>query len=722
MDELGLDPRIVQRLKEDGIEELYPPQEKAIWPALEGKNLVLAIPTASGKSLVAYLAILQAVLRGGKALYIVPLKALASEKFEDLTRFESLGVKVGESSGDFDEIDPKLHMYDVVVVTSEKADSLLRHRVRWLEQLSVVVADEVHLMNDPERGPTLEVTLVKFRTFNPNAQVIALSATIKNSRELAEWLDAELVESDWRPVPLREGVYADGEVFFTDNSRRKLEDEGDPVRTIVKGALGSGGQCLVFVNARKSSESLAASLGPIVKSAAAPDLDELAKLSKRLVAEQDEPTNLGAKLGKAMRNGCAFHHAGLTNAQRKLVESAFRRGVLKCIVATPTLAAGINLPARTVVVRDVKRFDPNFGYTSIPVLEIKQMCGRAGRPRFDRYGEAVLVARDADERSALLETYLLGENETILSKLGTEPAMRSHVLALIATKAASSIEELERFFQSTFLAHQTDARYLGETIMSIVDYLRDEGMVKEDEEQLRASLFGKMVSDLYIDPLSAVILRDALVKYRAGMTFGVLHAVSATPDMPILYLRQSDSDWIEEFLEERRQEMLIEPPDDLAAYDIYLAQVKTAKLLHDWLSEVHENDIAESFGVGPGDIRNKMEVAEWLVHAAARLAELFNHDAVDDISELRTRVRYGIKAELLELVKLRGIGRVRARALFDRGYRTIEDLRLTSYDRLKQIPTIGEAVARSIKGQLGQSEESLPVEAEEGQTSLKDYG
>src|SRR5512136_611215 len=154
IDDLGLDPRIVRKLKEDGIERLYPPQEKAIGPTLDGKNVVLAIPTASGKSLIAYLAMLQAVLRGGKALYIVPLKALASEKFDDLSKFESLGIKVGESSGDFDEIDPKLHMYDIVVATSEKADSLLRHRVRWLEQLSVVVADEVHLINDPDRGPT----------------------------------------------------------------------------------------------------------------------------------------------------------------------------------------------------------------------------------------------------------------------------------------------------------------------------------------------------------------------------------------------------------------------------------------------------------------------------------------------------------------------------------------------------------------------------------------
>jgi len=718
--ELGLDPRIVEKLAEDGIDELYPPQEKAIRPALAGKNLVLAIPTASGKSLVAYLAILNAVLRGGKALYIVPLKALASEKYEDLVRFESLGMKVGESSGDYDEIDPKLHKYDIVIATSEKADSLLRHRVKWLDQLSVVVADEVHLINDPERGPTLEVTLVKFMSFNPNAQVIALSATIRNAKELAEWLDADLVQSDWRPVPLKEGVYAEGEIFFTDNSKRKVKDEGDGLTSLVRDALSTGGQCLVFVNTRKASESIAHSLGSVVKGTDWAKADELSKISRRLVGEQDEPTNLGNKLGRCIRNGCAFHHAGLTNPQRKLVESTFKTGLLRCIVATPTLAAGINLPARTVIVRDVRRYDSNVGYTMIPVLEIKQMCGRAGRPRFDKYGEAILVARDEEEKSGLLETYLLGENENIYSKLGTEPAIRSHVLALIATKAASSVSDLEGFFQKTFLAHQRDIASLQEAISNVVEFLQKERMVHENEP-LRATMFGKCVSDTYIDPQSAVIIRDALTKYGPGKSFGVLHAVCSTPDMPLLYLRQSDYSWIEDFESEVNGQLLVEPPSDLTKYEFFLAEIKTAKLLSDWMSEVHENDIAESFGIGPGDIRNKMDIAEWLIHSTARLAEIFNKDSVDDMILLRTRARYGIKDELLELVKLKGIGRVRARALHDRGYKNFEDLRLTSYDRLKQIPTIGEAMAKAIKRQLGQSERDIPEDVEEDQRSLADY-
>ncbi|OGS55861.1 MAG: hypothetical protein A3K60_00185 [Euryarchaeota archaeon RBG_19FT_COMBO_56_21] len=720
VDELDLDKRIVKKLQEDGIENLYPPQEQAIRPALEGKNLVLAIPTASGKSLIAYLAMLQAVLRGGKALYIVPLKALASEKFEDLSKFEDLGIKVGESTGDLDEVDPKLHQYDIVISTSEKADSLLRHRSKWLEQLSVVVADEVHLINDPERGPTLEVTLVKFKTFNPTAQIIALSATVKNAKEIAEWLDAVLVESDWRPVPLKTGVYLNGKVFFTDNTKRVLTDDDEPVHSIVRQALQSGGQCLVFVNSRKSSEALAGQLGEVVKRSEDFKSDELGKIAKQLVSEQDEPTHMGSKLGRSIKNGCAFHHAGLTSAQRKLVERSFKIGLLRCIVATPTLAAGINLPARTVVVRDVRRFDSNIGYTTIPVLEIKQMCGRAGRPRFDKYGEAILVAKDDEQKDLLLDTYLLGENEDIYSKLGTEPAIRSHVLALVATKAARTQAELEAFFQKTFLAHQTDARFLNDAISNVLTMLQKEKMLNEDEP-LRATAFGRAVSDLYIDPRSAAMIRDALTNFKPGRSFGLLHAVCSVPDMQVLYLKQSDYQWIEDFENEVNDQLLVQPPDDLTKYEFFLSEVKTAKLINDWISEAHEDEIADTFGIGPGDIRNKMELAEWLIHATARLADLFNKDAVQEVVELRTRVRYGIKPELLELVKLRGIGRVRARALYNRGLRTIEDLRNTSYDRLKQIPTIGEAMARAVKNQLGQAEPGMPVEREEAQRALTDY-
>ncbi len=344
IDELDLPAGVADILKEDGIEELYPPQSKAIGFALEGKNLMLAIPTASGKSLIAYLAALKHILeRGGKVLYIVPLRALANEKYEDLKHFEKLGIKAAISSGDLDSPDPQLDDFDIIVATSEKADSLLRHQGQWLHHISLVIADEVHLIHDPDRGPTLEITLAKFRKFNPALQVIALSATINNSKELADWLDAEHVASDWRPTKLKEGVLLGDTIHFTDNSKRKIPRQKEPVWSLIKDVILEGGQCLVFVNTRRSTETLAVNYSSYMKDVM-PESD-LSTNELKALDDDDESTSIGRRLKSCVRKGIAFHHAGLTNDQRRLVETGFKSGKIKCIVATPTLAAGINLPA-----------------------------------------------------------------------------------------------------------------------------------------------------------------------------------------------------------------------------------------------------------------------------------------------------------------------------------------------------------------------------------------
>src|SRR5437867_1722998 len=364
--DLGLDPRIVEILKKQGIEELYPPQADAIGPALLGENLVLAIPTASGKSLVAYLAILASVLRGGKALYIVPLRALAAEKYEDLKGFEPLGIKVGISVGDYDSVDPNLERLDVIVATSERADSLLRHKTNWLQRLSVVVADEVHLINDADRGPTLEVTLAKLRQVNPGAQVLALSATIKNSEELARWLEAEHIRSEWRPVPLKQGVYHNRLVHFTDQSVQEVRAEEDDLSGLVTDIMASGGQALIFVNTRRSAEALARSLTRDVRQQL-PDneLEHLEKVARSMIHEQDEATSMAARLGKCLDGGTAFHHAGLTNPQRSLVEKEFRKGRIRCLVATPTLCLHPNTLITTQRHRVLRNDRYRFGHHGV---------------------------------------------------------------------------------------------------------------------------------------------------------------------------------------------------------------------------------------------------------------------------------------------------------------------------------------------------------------------
>ncbi|MCW4026788.1 MAG: DEAD/DEAH box helicase, partial [Candidatus Bathyarchaeota archaeon] len=213
-DELRIPQQAKQVLVSSGVTELFPPQEEAVRAgALEGKNLLLASPTASGKTLVAELCALKHVIEeDGKVLYLSPLRALASEKYVEFKKYATLRkgngrqIRIGISTGDFDSSDTWLGKFDIIVTTNEKCDSLLRHRASWIDSISLVVADEVHLLNNVDRGPTLEVVLARLLQVNPDIQTLALSATVRNADEIAEWLKAVPVTTKWRPVTLREGV------------------------------------------------------------------------------------------------------------------------------------------------------------------------------------------------------------------------------------------------------------------------------------------------------------------------------------------------------------------------------------------------------------------------------------------------------------------------------------------------------------------------------------
>ncbi len=198
------------------VEELRPSQQKAVDKGLlDYKNLLVCTPTASGKTLIAELAFTKSIIENrGKAIYIVPLKALATEKYKDFQRKYGSLFRIVMSIGDLDSKEDHLANYDLIICTSEKLDSLLRHHVPWLKSVGVIIVDEVHLLNDHGRGPTLEILLTILRQLLKNVQILALSATIGNPKELSEWLEAELVEDEWRPVKLEKGIYHEGEVEF----------------------------------------------------------------------------------------------------------------------------------------------------------------------------------------------------------------------------------------------------------------------------------------------------------------------------------------------------------------------------------------------------------------------------------------------------------------------------------------------------------------------------
>ncbi len=741
VEELPIHDSVKEIITRLGITELFPPQQEAIRAgALEEKNLVLASPTASGKTLIAELCALKHVLeRDRKVLYLSPLRALANEKFEEFKKYQSIKkgnggqVKVGISTGDYDNSDPWMGKYDIIVTTNEKADSLLRHRARWVSDVSLVVADEVHLLNEPERGPTLEVVLARLKQVNPDIQFLALSATIKNAEEVAEWLGALSVTTDWRPVKLREGVLLHNEVLFNDGSAQKIENNSkNPTINLALHTVKSGGQALAFAGTRRNSMSLAKKMAANIKPLLSkPMKRSLAQIAERVLAA-GERTRISEQLYELVSNGVAFHHAGLGGGHRKIIEDAFREGKIKILTATPTLAFGVNLPARVVIINEYRRYEAGYGYYPIAVLDYKQMAGRAGRPCYDKVGDSILVAKSEDERDYLMESYILSETERIWSKLAVERILRSHVLATIASDFVHSEQGLYEFFGKTFYSYQYDPRAIKGVIGRSLGFLFTERMIEVVGDKVRATKFGRRISELYVDPLTGVIIRDALTNRAERLTdFSFLHMISRTPDMfPKLRPYSKEMDELQFHVEEHQDEFMFDIPalyQDRLAFEEFLGEVKMAWVLKAWMEETTEDDIIERFRVQPGDLYRIIQTSKWLIHASHELAILFRHkDLLQHLAKLMVRIEKGVKPELLPLVKLEGVGRVRARILYNSGLKTMHDLKSAHLEKLTGLPLIGNRLAKKIKEQVGgfikaEEWEKLKKEEAEEQRALTEY-
>ena len=702
----GGSPELINALSGAGVKTLFPPQEAALRSGLLSSedSFVIAAPTASGKTLIAEMAALKAFFGGsGKTIYLVPLRALAREKFEDFkAKYGAIGLKTMQSTGDYDRTEPWLHEADIIVTTNEKLDSLIRHRAPWLYDVGLVVADEVHLLGDGHRGPTLEVVLTRLMAMKSGLRLLALSATIPNAGEIAEWLGARLIESDWRPVPLREGVFFNGIGTFNDGTERRVRPESDSdAVNLALDTIKEGGQVLVFVNTRKATEAVARSAGPHVsETVGEKDLAYLKKLSDDVIASTAEPTHQCRKLAETVMNGVAFHHAGINYSQRKLVEDAFRANKLKLIVATTTLAMGLNLPSRRVVVRDWMRYESGVGQRPVPAIEIKQMSGRAGRPGFDDYGEALIVARSEQDKRRLFDRYIEGRPEKIESQLASEPALRTHILSSIAGAFTGTELELREFLERTLSARQRGAYYLHRVAGEIMDFLRTEGMVSVARGRLDATPFGRRVSELYIDPLTAVIIRDGLRHPAEKETFPLLHMIARLPDMMRVSSRKKDYEEMLDVFHAHAAGLLIPEEERYPTEDV-LSELKTASALMQWILESHEDKITSHFGIGPGDLRTLVDLADWLLYSTGELSKVFGlRGEMKAVSNLRARVSYGVKEELLPLVSLRGIGRVRARNLHDAGFKTLADIGRAGAEELSGVPAMGSAIALDIKKQV----------------------
>ena len=746
------DENLQKILSEVGYDSLYPIQEQAISNGLlTGENLLITSPTASGKTLIAIMAALKKIEKKEKVIYMTPLRSLATEKYHDFLEFNSSnlinnnkdlatvtknidfekksltknkkGYKkksfiVKLAMGNYDSAGNDLLNADIVILTNEKLDALIRNDSELLSNVGLFVIDEVHLMGDKDRGPTLEMMVTKIKRFYREAQILALSATVSNSKDIAEWLDCKLIESNWRPTELLEGVYDNGIVRMNNNTRIKIKTyynfQSLPVSVAID-SLESGGQAIIFAETRKRAASLAAKSVEGVFRLLDKDQKEKAKKSSLQMSKISDDTDITKNLIQLVSQGVGFHHAGLSQPIREIIEDSFKQGVIKLLVATPTLAAGVNLPARRVVLSSILRYDYDIG-TNIPIsiLDYKQFCGRAGRPKYDTFGEAIIIPESGMNSEELYDHYILGTPEPINSKLFNEKALRFHILSTISTIPGMKKSELYDLFLNTLFAQN----YRKSTIVFKIDValesLEKWDLVKSKNERYIATEFGKKTSILYIDSLTAIEFKNELDTLNEintneslkainqhtqneynNLIIKFLHIISECSDFyPKLSLRKKDMEYFYNFINKHMDENLL---FDLTEYNCS----RSLLALYEWINEGSERNLSDRLGIEPGDMHRIAESADWLLYTLYEFAKLFNRNEILGIlADLRIRTKYGVKQELLPLIKLEGVGRIRARALYNAGFVDIKILKSTAESTISSISKIGPSIAKKIKKQL----------------------
>ena len=673
---------IIKIVRSSGVTKLYEHQRNGLKYALKGSNVLMATPTSSGKTLVAELSMMHTVLNGKKVIYLVPLKSLANEKFRDFQKYSKF-ARIAMSVGDLDSKDLWLKGFDIIICSYEKLDSLLRHKSEWLKDVGLVIIDEIHMIDSPSRGPTLEILITRLRT-EVHPQIIALSATVKNASDVGKWLDAKVIKSDFRPVKLFEGVAYDGFLEFPKEDK-KIPIDGNPFEFVVKDTIRKNKQAIVFVSTRRSAEHVALQISEMMDSNS--KLDEI---SEKILHVLPNPTDQCRKLAKVVKRGVAFDHAGLVLQQKNIIEDAFREGLIKFIISTPVLSYGVSLPAFRVIIRDTKRFSESFGMNYISKMDYMQMAGRAGRLGKEDYGESIIIAKES-EKDKLVDMYIYGDMEEIYSKLAVEPVLRMHTLSLISSELTRDFTSLENFFSKTFFYHQYgDKQAIHSKLVKIISLLKERKFIKTESSnqrftraldlmknsQLIPTRVGKRISELYIDPESAWKMIQSSPRNEIDVLMTINSCVEMRP-----FLRIKKNDDIEEMLDK----FDIEHPDvwDIE-YDDFLKKFKTTMMFLDWMNEMSEERITSKYSIRPGDLYTKLLSADWMLYSFVEIAKTLRKKEIANIvNKTRMRVKYGVREELLPLVKIKWIGRAKARRLFIKGIKNMGDIMKNQDDARK---------------------------------------
>ena len=678
-------------------EFLLPVQEAAVqrYGLFEGRSLVISSPTSSGKTFVGELAALRATFAGKRVLYLTPLRALAEEKYHTFrTRYSAYGVKVVVATRDRREFDHDIEQGDfqLAVLVYEKLSQLLVRHPQLLRTVALVVVDELQMLGDPERGPSLELSLAKLLGLVPRPQLLGLSAVLREAEQVAEWLQADLLFQDERPVDLYQGVLlGDRFRYKTYNTGEESEerlaavDSENPREILfanVKHLVEKGEQVLIFLKGKRDTVQCALALAEML--GLPPAQEALA------VLEPLEETALKAQLRTAFARGVAFHHADLTSEERALVETAYRRGELRVIACTTTLAFGVNLPASTVFLEGVKWDTDERTGTALEVplswAEYENISGRAGRLGFhEPFGRSILIATNQFQADLLWRSYVTGDQEQFTPAPGQE-GLADRVLNLVASKACLNKDELQTFLGLTYLGFQQrgkTAALMADVEKALGALLRAQLLNMGEDERLEASTLGEVAARKGIRAATAVKLARFFeaARGREAPELELLYLLSLSEDGKKMYVPLSNAEhhgrMYESMVSERVHESGGEPGEELGrllnAKMLPTAPearaAKLALLLSGWINGDEIPGLESRYQCYAGTIMALTDDVSWLADAAAAIAEVMGWTPAQRLGELAERVRFGVDTAGLTLARARlpGLGREGIKALVAAG-------------------------------------------------------
>jgi helicase len=494
-----------------------------------------------------------------------------------------------------------------------------------------------------------------------------------------------------------EGVYQNGTIKMSDGKNIKIKSNySSAIVDLIQDSMVNRYQTLVFAETRKSTSNLAKKVERIVFKQLDENIRKKAAEEASKIRSHGEDTEITSTLSHLVSNGVAFHHAGIGSSSRKIVEESFKKGIIRILFTTPTLAAGVNLPARRVILTSFLRYDSTIGNKiPISVLEYKQISGRGGRPKYDNKGESIIISGSNFNRDDIYDHYILGSPEPIRSQLANNRMFRIHVLSTIVMFPGIKKDEILDMFQNTLLGQYCKESILSSKVFNALDYLESEQLIKTRKNRYIVSEFGKNISLLYIDPTTGIDFRKALESIKSPSsddhTLGFLYLITNCVDFfPRLPLRNSDYDTISEIFLNSADQFTFKYSDNGFS--------RSTWALFEWINESSDRKLSERLGVEPGDMYRIVESSDWLAHSLYKVAKTMGrNDLLNEIYNLRIRIRYGINEELLSLVKFKGIGRIKARSLYNAGITDTFILANTSEARLSAIPKIGMALAKILK-------------------------